>query len=91
MISVWSVFETQSVITCGMKVRSILELGSRTHSDSVLFARSRDAQKQIEHELLQRIKKNGATFNHAVSYRRLQNFQLENLLSNFFQNILLNS
>ena len=76
-----------------MKVRSILELGSRTHSDSVLFARSRDAQKQIEHELLQRIKKTGATFNHAVfvSYRRLQNFQLENLLSNFFQNILLNS
>ena len=77
-----------------MKVRSILELGSRTHTDSVLFARSRDAQKQIEHELLQRIKKTGATFfNRAVfvSYRSLQNFQLENLLSNFFQNILLNS
>ena len=57
MISVWSVFETQSVITCGMKVRSILELGTRTHSDSVLFAKSRDAQKQIEHELLQSNKK----------------------------------
>ena len=76
-----------------MKVRSILELGSRTHSDPVLFAKSRNAQKQIEHELLQSNKKTGATFNHAVfvSYRSLQNFQLENLPSNFFQNILLNS
>ena len=76
-----------------MKVRSILELGTRTHSDSVLFAKSRDAQKQIEHELLESNKKTGATFNHAVfvSYRPLQNFELENLLSNFFQNILLNS
>ena len=59
----------------------------------MLFAKSRDAQKQIEHELLQSKKITGATFKRAVfvSYRRLQNFELENLLSNFFQNILLNS
>ena len=51
-----------------------------------------DGDSKVLQEVLAELK-TGATFKRAVfvSYRSLQNFELENLLSNFFQNILLNS